>query len=106
MASAESIEVEVVAATPERQELVAVTLPGGASAEDAIDQSGLLESFPGLDRAGCGLAIWGQPVEPGRVLRQGDRVEILRPLAFDPRDARRELAKEGQHMGGVRPDEG
>jgi len=105
MANAESIDIEVVAATPVRQKLVTVTLPSGTSAQDAIDQSGLRESFPDLDWTGYGLAIWGEPVEPGRVLKQGDRVEILRPLAFDPRDARRELAKEGQHMGGVRPDE-
>ncbi len=105
MASAESIDVEVVAATPERQKLVVVTLPTGASAEDAIDQSGLRESFPDLDWPNCGLAIWGHPVAPGRVLGQGDRVEVLRPLALDPRDTRRKLAKEGQYMGGVRPDE-
>ena len=105
MANAESIEIEVVAATPERQKLVIVSLPSGASAQDAIDQSGFRESFPDLDWTGCSQAIWGDPVEPGRVLKQGDRVEILRPLAFDPRDARRELAKEGQYMGGVRPDE-
>ena len=105
MADADSIDIEVVVATSERQKLVTVTLPVGVSAQDAIDQSGLRERFPDLDLTNCGQAIWGDPVEPGRVLKQGDRVEILRQLTFDPKDARRELAKEGQHMGGVRPDE-
>ena len=43
--------------------------------------------------------MWGRVVSPQQTLRDGDRVEILRPLEIDPRDARRHLAREGQFMG-------
>ncbi len=39
------------------------------------------------------LALWGRPAEPNHVLRDGDRLEWLRPLTVDPKVARRERFK-------------
>ena len=105
MASAEdSIRIEVVAATPERQELMALTLPRGSTAGDAVQQSGIATHFPGLETVKAELAIWGKVSDAATVLKSGDRVEILRSLEKDPREARREVASQGGFMsGGHRP---
>ena len=47
----------------------------------------------GLAASGLRFGIGGKVVEGARVLRDGDRVEILRPLALDPREARRRRAR-------------
>ncbi|MGI9262854.1 MAG: RnfH family protein [Woeseiaceae bacterium] len=105
MATAEEISVEVVAAMPDRQELCRVTLPTGSSAATALELAGLKSRFPEVPWTHCSLAIWGRPVAADQALRDGDRVEVLRPLELDPRDARRELAREGQFMGSSGGDE-
>lgn len=94
-----TISVEVVFALPERQELVALTIPAGASVADAIELSGIAGKFPEHDLAACRVGIWGRLVDRDRLLDDGDRVEIYRPLAIDPREARRKLAAEGKSMG-------
>jgi putative ubiquitin-RnfH superfamily antitoxin RatB of RatAB toxin-antitoxin module len=59
------------------------------TALEAVEASGLITEFPEL--AGCELplGIYGCRVESGQSLRDGDRVEIYRPLRLDPREARR-----------------
>ena len=96
------ILVEVVHARPERQLLLAVELPVGASAADAVRASGIAAHFPGLDVEHAQLGIYGRRVERDHRLAPGDRVEIYRPLAADPKEVRRRLAAEGRTMGGKR----
>ena len=84
---------------PDRQKLVSLTLPPDATAGAAVVASGMAEAFPDEAIPSAPLAIWGRPVPEVTRLKAGDRVEILRPLERDPRDARRELAREGQFMG-------
>ena len=105
MASADEIVVEIVVATPDRQEIGTLSLAAGTDAASALEQSGLHSKFAELEWSACRLAVWGEPVDPARVLREGDRLEVLRPLERDPRDARRELARDGQVMSGSSVDE-
>ena len=81
------IGVDVVRAWPRRHEQVHVTLPDGATVEDALRASG----WSLLDVAG--VAIFGERVERDALLHEGDRVELLRPLLIDPKDARRRRAR-------------
>jgi putative ubiquitin-RnfH superfamily antitoxin RatB of RatAB toxin-antitoxin module len=81
-----SLRVEVVYARAEAQEVVALKLPEGSSAAQAVAASGLAAGA-------CPLGIGGRRIAPGRALRDGDRVEILRPLAADPNEARRRRAQ-------------
>ena len=87
-----TIRVEVAYASPERQALCPVALPEGASVADAVRASGLMEDFPEIDLAVNAVAIHGRRVRPDALLREGDRVEILRPLRADPKDLRRARA--------------
>ena len=99
------IRVEVIFALPSRQELVEVDLGTGSTAADAIESAGMRKEFPDFDLDAMPIAIWGKPATRRRKLVDGDRVEILRQLEIDPRDARRELARGGQFMGGSTPAE-
>ena len=88
-----SVRVEVVLALPARQEVVPLSLAEGATVADAVAASGLRERFAGLDWARATYGIWSRACPPHRTLREGDRVEIYRPLAADPKDQRRTRAR-------------
>jgi len=83
------MQVEVVFALAEKQVLLLVELPAGATVGDAIDRSGLARQFPDCDLRGLQAGVWGNPADSDPPVRDGDRVELYRPLAMDPRDARR-----------------
>lgn len=94
------IEVEVVFAATDRQRLVKVTLPPGACVADAIEKSEMAKHFPSESLDILKVGIWGRVVPRDKVLCDGDRVEIYRPLSLDPREARRQLAAMGRTMKG------
>lgn len=85
------IQVEVVYALAGRQQLLRLTLPRGINAREAVMRSGLEAQFPGLDLAGCPLGIFGKALArpEERLLEEGDRVEIYRPLIADPKEVRK-----------------
>ena len=82
---ASQVTVEVVFARPERQ-----VLPAGSTVEDAVAASGLTGEIGSLGPGRIG--IHGKAVPARTVVRDGDRVEIYRPLLADPKDLRRRRA--------------
>ena len=84
------LSVEVVVAWPRRHVSRRVSLSAGATVADAV-------AAADLDAAtmACvtGFAVHGERVEPGMVLADGDRMEMLRPLKADPKMARRARAE-------------
>lgn len=92
------IDVEVVLALAAEQSLVRVSLHDGATVEEAVALSGIAEKYPDEDPISLQTGIWGRCVERHALLKNGDRVELYRPLLRDPRDARRELARHGLTM--------
>jgi putative ubiquitin-RnfH superfamily antitoxin RatB of RatAB toxin-antitoxin module len=77
------VRVQVVCAWPRRCDAIELELEAGATVADAIAASG-------FDLAGIsGYAIYGEHATTATVLRDGDRIELLRPLQVDPKDARR-----------------
>jgi uncharacterized protein len=99
MGQPERVAVTVVYALPERQSVVALELPAGSSALEAVERSGLLARFPDISSRPLELAIFGRRIVAATSLSSGDRVEILRPLMHDPKETRRQLAERGQTMG-------
>jgi putative ubiquitin-RnfH superfamily antitoxin RatB of RatAB toxin-antitoxin module len=88
--------VEVVYATPAGQRRYAVELEEGATVRMALERCGVLRNFPQIDLARDRVGIYGRLAALDEILREGDRVEILRPLVADPKAARKRRA--------VRPD--
>lgn len=66
----------------------------------AVRASGVLQRH-GLDEALLRVGVWNHAREPGSALRDGDRVEIYRPLTVDPKEARRLRYK--RHRDAVKP---
>lgn len=88
---ADTIEVEVAYAEPQRQFLRRITLPAGATVADAIAASGL-ETELRIDVSKLAVGVWSKPVVRDAPLTSGDRVELYRPLTVDPKEARRRRA--------------
>ncbi|QCZ29946.1 RnfH family protein [Leclercia adecarboxylata] len=85
--------VEVAYALPEKQYLQRVTLEEGATVEEAIRASGLLTLRNDIDLAKNKVGIYSRPVKLADTVKDGDRVEIYRPLIADPKELRRQRAE-------------
>ena len=86
------IHIEVVYALRDEQALIALEVPEGVTARQAVERSGLAARFPEIDPARVKLGIFGCVTSADTILRDGDRVEVYRPLEADPKDARRTRA--------------
>lgn len=90
---------EVVYATHGRQYLWELELPQGATVREALAAaralaaSGAEPEMQGIPWDEAPVGIFGEPCDRGAMLRDGDRVEIYRPLMHDPKQARRERAR-------------
>lgn len=82
----------VVYAAPQRQETVHVEIAPGMNVAEAVARSGLSSRFPELTQRPLTCAIYGQIAPLTREVRDGDRIEILRPLLIDPKENRRQAA--------------
>ncbi|HEX6998839.1 MAG TPA: RnfH family protein [Gammaproteobacteria bacterium] len=91
--------VEVVYATRAEQSIVRVPWEPGLTAGGAAERSGLLARYLEANGREPLLGVFGTPVTRERLVEPGDRVEICRPLAEDPRDRRRQLSAHGGVMG-------
>lgn len=95
VASGACIDVEVlVGFAPRVVRRVLMQIPQGGTVRDALRASGLLGSQPGfheeaLAAGDWAIGVWGRKAGLGDVLRQRDRVEVVRGLNVDPKEARR-----------------
>jgi putative ubiquitin-RnfH superfamily antitoxin RatB of RatAB toxin-antitoxin module len=85
------IDVSVACSLAPRQvDVVSLRLPVGSTALQALKASGLAERLGAEQLDQLSLALWGRACEPGTVLRDQDRLELLRPLVADPKESRRQ----------------
>ena len=99
MATTEPLRIEVVHAWPDRCWRVLVVVPAGSRVSDALQAVSPALAAEGLDLAGLGLAVFGHSAGPATRLRDGDRVELLRPLQASPREARASRAAAAKRRG-------
>jgi putative ubiquitin-RnfH superfamily antitoxin RatB of RatAB toxin-antitoxin module len=94
LATAAPIHVAVaITPGPGRAVEVEVEVAQGSSALDAIRASGVLERCAEVDISSQWVGVWGRRCALETILKEGDRVEIYRPLAVDPKEARRQRAR-------------
>ncbi|WP_018234065.1 RnfH family protein [Thioalkalivibrio thiocyanodenitrificans] len=106
----EQISVEVAYARPDVQVIVPVSVPPGATVEDALRASEIRERFPEIDLEKVKVGIFGKLTKRDTVLKPRDRVEIYRPLIADPKEVRKQRAAAGKRMkkggGDIEPEGG
>lgn len=87
------MKVSVAFAMPDRQEVIELEVPDGATIDDAIELSGIQSTFPEIDFGLQAKGIWYKKKPGDTPLCEGDRVEIYRPLILDAKEARRRRAE-------------
>ena len=91
----EMMNVEVAYALPTQQRIIAVQVPVGTHVYDAVVQSGITNVFPQINPESDPMGVFGKSVRDPKSteLKDGDRVEIYRPLIADPKEARARRAE-------------
>ena len=87
-----TLRVLVAFALPDRQEVVEVELAEGATVADALAAARLSGRMPAYAEGSLAVGIWSRRCDASTRLRDGDRVEVYRPLQADPKDSRRRRA--------------
>ncbi|KVF77548.1 RnfH family protein [Burkholderia sp. FL-7-2-10-S1-D7] len=95
------LSIEVCYALPDRQTLIAVSLPEGATARAAIDASGVLALHPEINLAQAKTGVFGKLAPLDAPLADHDRVEIYRPLIVDPKLARQRRVDKTRREGSI-----
>lgn len=98
MEDGETIGIEVIYALPERQDLLVLEVKSGSTVREGIELSGVLQSHPEVDLDKNKVGIFGKPTKLDTILRQGDRIEIYRPLLNDPKEIRKLRAEQGKAL--------
>lgn len=88
------MHVEVAYALPNQQWLVRIAVPANCTVTEAITRSGLDARVPGGLPPDAKLGVWNRITSGEEPLKEGDRVEIYRPLLADPKEARRNRARQ------------
>lgn len=82
------MRVELLRAWPRRFERKELDLPEGSCVADGLSAAGWAD-----DPDTVAYAVFGVRVNRQTMLQEGDRVELLRPLQADPKEARRRRAE-------------
>ena len=90
------LQIEIAYAEPQRAIVKSYLLARGSHVADALRLAALDPDFMGVDLENATVGIFGRVTGPDRVLEAGDRVEIYRPLAVDPKVSRRQRAKQAR----------
>lgn len=88
------ISIEVAYALPRQQFLIQETVPEGSTIADALARSEIRQLVPHIEIIDGRVGLFGKVAKMSQVLREGDRIEIYRPLVNDPKEARRRRATE------------
>jgi putative ubiquitin-RnfH superfamily antitoxin RatB of RatAB toxin-antitoxin module len=89
-----SLKIEVIYALKHKAVVKVITVDQGTTIQKAIDQSGLLTQHQEIDLDVNKVGIFSQLKTLDTLVKDGDRVEIYRPLIIDPKEARRKRASE------------
>jgi putative ubiquitin-RnfH superfamily antitoxin RatB of RatAB toxin-antitoxin module len=88
------VRVEVAFALPLEQDVTSVECPPGTTVREAIGLAGVLARHTQIDLSRTG--IWGRRCGLDDAVRDGDRIELYRPVTADPKEARRRRAADRQ----------
>lgn len=96
------IEVQLVYASPEKHWNQTIRLQAPATIAKAIALSAFAQEFPGIDITAVGTGIFGKVKGLAQEIQDQDRIEIYRPLSFDPKASRRRRAVHRQKVRNIK----
>jgi putative ubiquitin-RnfH superfamily antitoxin RatB of RatAB toxin-antitoxin module len=90
MAEQNMVKIEVAYALPQQQKIITLEVPDRTTVFEAAQRSNITDFFVGLELSDVSMGIFGQLVKKPHeyCVREGQRVEIYRPLIIDPKVAR------------------
>lgn len=94
-----NLQIEVAYGTPDKQTLLSLEVPLGTSVEQAISASGIMQIHGDIDLDVNKVGVWNRTCKLDTELRDGDRIEIYRPLIADPKEVRRKRAEKAKAEG-------
>ena len=86
------IRIEIAYACAQEAELISLNVKVGTTVMEAIELSSIQSKYPCIDFSINKTGIYGRQCLDGTMLKEGDRVEIYRPLQVDPKKNRRRRA--------------
>lgn len=90
------IDIEVVYGIPNKQVLLSLKVPEGTTIENCIKLSGIVKHFPEIVPSKAVVGIFSKPDKLDNTVKQGDRIEIYRPLTADPKEMRKLRAEKAK----------
>jgi putative ubiquitin-RnfH superfamily antitoxin RatB of RatAB toxin-antitoxin module len=93
------IKIEVAFALPEKQTLLELLVNDDSTVEEAIRASSMMSLYPQIDLAENKVGIWSRACKLTDSLKEGDRIEVYRPLIADPKEVRRRRAEKAVDEG-------
>ncbi|WNO62205.1 RnfH family protein [Rheinheimera sp. MMS21-TC3] len=96
---ADQLMVEVAFALPTKQTILTISVAADATVEQIIALSGILQQYPEIDLSQQKVGVWSRTVKLTDTVKEGDRIEIYRPLIADPKDLRRRRAEKAKQEG-------
>ncbi len=87
------MQIEVIHVRPNEVWRRTVELEVGSTVRQAIEASGLIQDFPEMQAEPPVVGVFGRSRSPQHILQPGDRVEVYRPLVYDPMESRRRRAR-------------
>ena len=96
MSDVNLLHVELIYALPDEQRIFKVSVKAQMCVEDIIRHSGILRVYPEIDLGKNKVGVFSRMVKLDAHVRDGDRIEIYRPLIADPKEIRRRRAEEAK----------
>lgn len=93
MANADTLHVQLCYALPDKAVLLELDVNQGCTLEEVIHRSGLLVQYPHINLSTNKMGVYGKLKPLDTQARDGDRIEIYRPLQADPMESRRRRAQ-------------
>lgn len=84
-----SMKVSIAYINPNKKCWLKIDVPDESTVLEAIKVSGILEQFPDIDLDKQKIGIYGRFIKPDAKIKEGDRIEIYRPIIADPKTVKR-----------------
>lgn len=94
-----TINVEVTYGLPHKQSLLSLKVASDSTVLQAIELSGIQKVYADIDLADNKVGIWNRTCKLTDTLKDGDRIEIYRPLIADPKEVRKRRAEKAKEEG-------